>query len=71
MKRTSSAPSMKLIGTMIAPSRASASDATTNPCELCENSAIRSPWRTPRAVSALAVRLTVASSSAYVWRRSP
>ncbi len=63
MNATSSALSMKLIGTSTAPSRASAKDNVAKCQQLCDSSPIRSPCSTPRAVSALATRLTTASHS--------
>jgi hypothetical protein len=64
MNAISSAPSMKLIGTITAPSRARAKFSTTYSTQLCDSTAIRSPFATPRCVSAFATRLTAASSSA-------
>jgi hypothetical protein len=53
-----------LIGTQIEPSRADPKYVATNPNELRDSRPTRSPLATPRAASALATRMAVASSSA-------
>ena len=71
MNAISSAFSMKLTGTSTTPSRAVANASTAYCQELCESSASRSPFASPRPASAFAVRFTAASNSAKVTRRSP
>ena len=66
IKATSSAFSMKLIGVVTAPSRASAKRSTTKLRLLWDRSATRSPFFTPSAASAFAARFTAVSSSAKV-----
>ena len=71
MKAISSGPSMKLTGTRTTPSRAVAKASSTYCQQLWLSSASRSPLARPRAASACAARLTAASNSAYVTRKSP
>src|SRR5829696_5669665 len=71
MKAISSGPSMKLTGTSTIPSYAVAKTSTAYCHELWLSSASRSPLARPRSARTCAVRLTAASNSAYVNRRSP
>ena len=68
MNATSSAVSMKLIGTRIRPSLAAASVTTAYSQQLCASRASRSPLTRPRVVSAAHIRFTDALYSAKVCR---